>query len=113
MPQLSTMLRSLRQQAGLTQVRLAELLETSQSTVSHVERGGVTTSDIVEQWVQACGGTLVAGTGADDALAAAIAQLGPEDRDYLARVAAALPGIPDSVSKRAMVAALEQMGRKG
>jgi transcriptional regulator with XRE-family HTH domain len=112
MPQLSSMLRTLRVQAGLTQVRLAELLHASQSTISHVERGGVTTSDVVEEWVKACGGMLVADRNSDE-LSAALAALGREDREYLIRIAAALPGIPDSVSKRAMVAALEQMGRKG
>lgn len=105
---VSRTLRELRHRAGLTQTQLAEVLEVAQATISHVERGGTTTTDVLTRWVDACGGTLSVELHGEsvDALAAG---LDAGDRAYLRQVAEALPRIPDGVAKGAMVAALRQM----
>lgn len=105
---VSRMLRELRQRAGLTQVALAELIGVSQATISHVEKGGATTTDVLSRWVDACGGTLAPTRHLDD-LERAAAELSGDDRAMLTRVAKALPRIGDRIAKGAIVDALARM----
>jgi transcriptional regulator with XRE-family HTH domain len=105
---VSRMLRELRHRAQLTQVALAERIGVSQATISHVEKGGATTTDVLARWVEACGGTLAPAQLSDD-LERAAAELSDGDRAMLARVALALPRIPDDIAKRAIVDALARM----
>lgn len=101
-------LRELRQRAGLTQMQLAELLGVAQATISHVERGGTTTTDVLLRWVEACGASLTVLQDGDTVEAIA-AGLDADDRAYLRQVAEALPRIPHGVAKAAVIAALRQM----
>jgi transcriptional regulator with XRE-family HTH domain len=105
---VSKTLRELRQRAGLTQVMLAERLEVAQATISHVERGGTTTTDVLARWVEVCGGTLTVEVH-DDSVEALAGGLDADDRAYLRQVAEALPRIPHGVAKAAVIAALRQM----
>lgn len=57
-PVINQELRILRRNAGLSQMELASRLGVNQSTVSVVERGGTTTTEIVDAWVKACEGRL-------------------------------------------------------
>ena len=65
-PQLNQDLRRLRQKAGLSQTALAQLLGVHQTTVSVVERGGPTSTEVVDGWARVCNGRItVVETGAD------------------------------------------------
>lgn len=63
-------LRMIREAAGLTQVQLASLLDSSQPTISVAERGsGATTTDILLRWVSVCRARLVVVPEREDLLA--------------------------------------------
>jgi DNA-binding XRE family transcriptional regulator len=51
-------LAEMRKAAGITQVRLAELLQVSQARISKIESGEVSGIDIVRSYVTALGGTV-------------------------------------------------------
>lgn len=51
-------LRQFRLRAGLNQSEMAELLGVTQSHVSKIETGTITTTAILVAWVQHCGGEL-------------------------------------------------------
>ncbi|MFC9690817.1 helix-turn-helix domain-containing protein [Kribbella sp. NPDC056951] len=51
-------LAEMRKAAGITQVRLAELLQVSQARVSKIESGEVSGIDVVRAYVTALGGTV-------------------------------------------------------
>lgn len=52
-------LKALREAAGYTQAELADKLQIGQAQVSAIEVGRrITTSAIVERWIELCGGTL-------------------------------------------------------
>lgn len=95
MATLSAQLRQLRAEASLTQNELAARIGVSQPTVSAVERGQATTTDVLEQWVEACGGHLVASRAQHAALLAAVASLSSADVQRLQRVAEALIRVPE------------------
>ena len=57
-PVLNQELRSLRRSAGFSQTELASRLGVNQSTVSVVERGGTTTTEVVDAWVRECNGRI-------------------------------------------------------
>ncbi len=95
MSTLGQQLKHLRASASLTQDELAEKIGVSQPTVSYVERGGATTSDVVERWIETCGGSMSVGRGDSDRLQQLAAALPPSDLLRLIRVATALPGVPE------------------
>ncbi|GAB3932279.1 helix-turn-helix domain-containing protein [Kribbella albertanoniae] len=51
-------LAEMRKAAGITQVRLAELLEVSQARISKIESGEVSGIEIIRAYVTALGGTV-------------------------------------------------------
>ena len=55
---IGTDLKSLRVEAGLNQVDLAEKLGITQGALSRIERGAATTTEVIERWVQICGGSI-------------------------------------------------------
>ena len=49
-------LKAIRQQSGLTQRALADLLRSDQGTISNIERGRNGTSfEFMQAWIEACG----------------------------------------------------------
>lgn len=49
-------LRVLREAAGLSQFELAEAMNTERKMVSRVEAGQAIDADMLQRWVDACGG---------------------------------------------------------
>ena len=98
---IGTDLKTLRIEAGLNQVDLAEKLGITQGALSRIERGTGTTTDVVERWVQVCEGTIriegKAGLGHElDKLVNLARMLDPEDMRILLLVARGLKTVPST-----------------
>jgi transcriptional regulator with XRE-family HTH domain len=109
MPGIGAQLKAIRLKAGLRQEDLAAKIDVSQATVSYVERGGATTTDVVERWADACGAQVAISAGFDADLDAAVFDLSDADKARLLRIARSLPGAPEA-AKSGMTLAFEQLG---
>lgn len=73
---LPELLRGMRKGAGITQERMAEIIERGQPTVSVIERGGTPPKlEVLLAWVSACGGRVDVLT--DEDITRMNADLGP------------------------------------
>lgn len=66
---LHEQLRQLQKQAKLTQQELANAIGVKRPTVTQIEGGKATTTEVIERWVVVCGGTISIG----------LSQVSPED----------------------------------
>jgi transcriptional regulator with XRE-family HTH domain len=112
-------LRGIRLQAKLQQTELAARLNVSQGTVSRIERGVGTTSELLERWAAECGAHIqIARPGSDDPLAAlrlrvqSIAE--PSRLDLVQRAALALASLPaDELEQEARILELRAARHTG
>lgn len=98
-PMLGDDLREIRLQAKLHQTELAARLNVSQGTVSRIERGVGTTSELLERWALECGAEVrIARPDAADSMAhlrAALAKAADGNhRALVERAALALASLP-------------------
>lgn len=105
---IGAQLRAIRQRIGLRQDDLAAKIGVSQATVSHVERGGATSSEVVERWAEQCGAQIAITAGFDAELEAAVFALSDIDKERLLRIARALPAAPEA-AKAGMTLAFQQL----
>ncbi len=101
-------LKLLRIEAGLTQIDLAEKLGITQGMLSRIERGGTTTTEVVERWAEVCGGSIQiegrAGIGPEIAkLIAHAKKLSADDVVALMAIARGLP-VANATFKAGLVA---------
>ena len=108
MPGIGAQLKAIRQRTGLRQDDLALKIGVSQATISHIERGGVTSTDVVERWAEACGAQIAITVGFDAELEAAVFALTDTDKERLLRIARALPSAPEA-AKAGMTLAFQQL----
>lgn len=111
MPSIGAQLRTIRLGANLRQEDLAVLIGVSQATVSHAERGGATSTDILERWALACRAQISISTGFYAEVEAAVLDLNEGDRNRLLRIAQALPHVPEP-AKDGITLALEQLSSR-
>lgn len=108
-PMLGDDLREIRLQAKLHQTDLAARLNVSQGTVSRIERGVGTTSELLERWARECGAEVrIARPDARDPTAhlrAALAKVIDENhRGLVGRAALALASLPaDELEQEARI----------
>lgn len=112
MSSIGEALRALRIAAGIKQVDLAVTLDIHQSTISGIENGRATTTDVVERWIDACGGTITIAPPGDRAapLLSLAVGLDSADLDRAVRFASSLSRMPDD-TKNALVLAAESIAR--
>lgn len=110
MPSIGAQLRAIRQQAKLKQEELAALLRISQASVSHIENGGVTTTDVMERWASACSAQALISSGFDVEIEAAVADMSETDKARLLRIARALPRAAEA-AKSGMTLAFEELAK--
>lgn len=106
-------LRSLRQQAGLSQDALAQKLNFSRPQISRLETGEREIDlKVAEAWVEACGGRLVVLDIRRDEIALSLERLSGTDRDLVARLVDLMPLDPGyEVSLRALIEGWERTRR--
>lgn len=87
-------LSALRQAAGLSQEKLAELIQVDRSNLSRMERGqrGIDI-EVAERWVVACKARLAVVTEGHEDLLRSVAVLESVDVEIVRRLAAVLPSL--------------------
>lgn len=117
---IGSSLKQLREIAGHTQAHLADLIGLKQAQISAVEIGRrITTTDVFERWIVACGGTLqiIAPGAKPDPLAslstpqrammAAMMELTEEEQELLAQTAEAMANTPNPYDKAPIMGTLD------
>lgn len=105
--EIASALKKVREDAGLTQIELAEALGVTQSTISNVEVGRRQPSiDLLERWLDRCHGTLsilTAQLDAVDRAARLLRELDVADAELLATIVTALRRHPASTKKGVVI----------
>ena len=99
---LGPRLRQLRRHHGWTQTQLAERLKIDQGTVSNVERGRGTTTEVLLSWLKECGGRLEI-RGPEEIPENPAADLDPQERALIIRLVRALEATRGDPRARAFV----------
>lgn len=89
---IGSLLHHARLTAGITQAELAALLGVARPTVTQIEGGKVTTTRVVESWLDACNAAIVV-SSAEAPVVQAVARLERDDQILIERLSRILPSL--------------------